>query len=521
MFANMITRYKTLLPAILMVVFAGCEKDKEGKIESDPKAVTQSVGNIEMFTATIYGKLVLPDIKPEDFTFGFEYSTDEAFSSSKSKNVRCAFYNTQNENMFSSVLSNLTMATQYYYRAYIIYNKVTYYGEVKSFTTKGIEVVTGDMDPATCEVTSRVEMGADSEKARYGLCYGTSDDPTVENSVIGTNEAAEDGSYTLKLGNIPYGEFFYRAYVTLNGTIYYGEVKSIEGNKVVTGELNPENMSVSAWVKYHSGYDNFTYGICYSLNSTPEYDRDRSVKGGSIGDDNNFSASLLRVPFGTVYYRAYVTIDQKVYYGETYSFENVIIVGKPVDLGLSVKWADINIGASHALDYGLYFAWAETEDKDGSIFANYRYADSEPSARLRFGLTKYNSNPDYGTVDGKTLLEPMDDAATALWGDGWRTPTFDEFKELSEHCNWTWTTKNGVNGYEVQSQVNGNTIFLPSGGGQIENQLAGMGVTGAYWTSSLYEEHELYARLYQFSEEQIAWDYRPRYNCFNVRAVSQ
>ena len=130
----MITKYRSLLLAILVIVFAGCEKEKEGKIAFDPEAVTQNVGNLEMFTATIYGKLVLPDIKPEDFTFGFEYSTDEAFSSSKSKNVRCAFYNTQNENMFSSVLSNLTMATQYYYRAYIIYNKVTYYGEVESFT---------------------------------------------------------------------------------------------------------------------------------------------------------------------------------------------------------------------------------------------------------------------------------------------------------------------------------------------------------------------------------------------------
>ncbi|MBR4842774.1 MAG: hypothetical protein IK006_06760, partial [Bacteroidaceae bacterium] len=339
------TNYKSLLLAILLTVFAGCEKENEGKIEFDPEAVTQSAGNLEMFSATIYGKLVLPDIKQEEFTFGFEYSTDRSFGAMQSKKVQCAFYNTQNENRFSSSLKNLKMATEYYYRAYIIYKDKTYYGEIMSFTTKGVEVVTGDMDPSTFEVTSRVEMGADFEKIRYGLCFGITENLTTENSVIGTNEAQEDGSYTLKLNNIPYGEFFYRAYVNVNDVTYYGEVKRLEGNKVVTGELDMETMSVSGWVRYHSGYDNFSYGICYGTSSTPVYDRDRSVGGGKFDSEDNFTAVLTRIPFGKVYYRAYIVIDQKVYYGETYSFQHEMKIGQPVDLGLSVKWADMNLGA--------------------------------------------------------------------------------------------------------------------------------------------------------------------------------
>ena len=521
MMGNMNFSRKTLLLAILVIGFAGCGKEDEGKIEFDPEAVTQEVGNLEMFSATLYGKLVLPDIKKDEFTFGFEYSTDQAFSALKLKRVECAFYNTQNGNMFSSSLTNLTMGTAYYYRAYITYKGVTYYGDVMTFTTKGVEVTTGDMDPSTFEVTSKVAMGSDFEKIRYGLCFGETENLSVQNSVIGTNEAEQDGSYTLRLNDIPYGEFFYRAYVTVNDATFYGEVKSLEGNKVVTGELDEETMTVSAWVRFSSGYDNFTYGICYGTSSSPSYDRDKSVNGNRFDQENNFTATLTRLPFGKIYYRAYITIGQKVYYGETYSFDHYMKVGEPVDLGLSVKWADINIGASYALDYGLYFAWAETEEKDGSILANYKYADTEPSARLRFGLTKYNSNPDYGTVDGKTVLEPMDDAASALWGEEWRIPTLDEFTELLEHCDWTWTSKNGINGYEVRSQVNGNTIFLPSGGGQVDNQLTNLGVLGIYWTSSLYEEHELYARICQFSEERILLGNGPRYDCFNIRAVSQ
>ena len=515
-------KIKSLLLAILLTVFAGCEKENEGKIEFDPEAVTQSVGNLEMFSATIYGKLVLPDIKQEEFTFGFEYSTDQTFSAIKLKRVECTFYNTQNGNMFSSSLTKLTMATEYYYRAYIIYKDKTYYGEIMSFTTKGVEVITGDMDPSTFEVTSRVEMGADFEKIRYGLCFGTTENLTTENSVIGTNEAQEDGSYTLKLNNIPYGEFFYRAYVNVNDVTYYGEVKRLDGNKVVTGELDMETMSVSGWVRYHSGYDNFSYGICYGTSSTPVYDRDRSVGGGKFDSEDNFTAVLTRIPFGKVYYRAYIVIDQKVYYGETYSFQHDMKIGQPVDLGLSVKWADMNLGADTDKDYGIYIAWAETEEKEQSFLRNYKYADDEPSETLylQYALLKYNSDINCaGVMDYKTVLEPMDDAATVHWGEDWRTPTRDEFKELLDNCVWTWTSKGGINGYEVSSSVTGNTIFLPAGGAIFGGEQEWKGSAGTYWTCNLYEQNHIYANYYYLTDENKILKYATRYSCFNVRAV--
>ena len=509
-----------LLSAIALALMS-C-KNEEGKITFDPEAVTQNSGNLEMFTATIYGKLVLPDIKPEDFTFGFEYSTDEAFSSSKSRKVQCVFYNTQNENMFSSVLSNLTMATQYYYRAYIIYKEVTYYGDVMTFTTKGVSVITGDMNPETYEVTSKVEMGTDFERVRYGLCFGPTSDITADNnSTIGTNEVQEDGSYTLALDNIPYGEFFYRAYVTMDGVTYYGEVKRLEGNKVVTGELDLENMTVSGWVRYYTGYDDFSYGICYGKSSAPTKDNDRFVTGGKFDSDNNFKATLERIPFGKVYYRAYIVIGQKVYYGDTYSFEHKMKIGEPVDMGLSVKWADINVGAVNDSDYGIYIAWAETEEKDISIRGNYKYGEGDPSDQyLQYALLKYNSDYSYaGVIDNKTVLEPMDDAASVYWGEYWRTPTQTEFKELVDNCVWTWTSKDGVNGYEVLSSVTGNSIFLPAGGGIFTGEEAWKGSAGCYWTSNVYDINPIYAYSYYLKKDEKSSQNFTRYSCLNVRAI--
>ena len=515
-------KFKYILLAISLIVLVGCKNDDEGKIEFNPDVVTQNAGNLEMFSATIYGKLVLPDIRKEDFTFGFEYFTDQAFSALKLKRVECAFYNTQNGNMFSSSLTNLTMATAYYYRAYITYKGVTYYGDVMTFTTKGVEVITGDMDPSTFEVTSKVEMGADFNKIIYGLCFGATENLSVQNSVIGTNEAEQDGSYTLRLNDIPYGEFFYRAYVTINDATFYGEVKSLEGNKVVTGELDEETMTVSAWVRFPSGYDNFTYGICYGTSSSPSYDRDKSVNGDRFDQENNFTATLTRLPFGKVYYRAYITIGQKVYYGETYSFDHYMKVGEPVDLGVSVKWADINIGAYSETDYGIFVAWAETEEKELSIRTNYKYGEEDPHSYMHYSILKYNmSNTSYsGVTDNKTVLEPMDDAATVHWGENWRTPSPAEFKELVDNCEWTWMNKDGVDGYKVFSNATGNSIFLPAGGAVFSGEKAWEGTAVTYWTNNLYDSDPYYSIYYYLANGGCYSRTATRYSCFNVRAVN-
>lgn len=127
-----------------------------------------------------------------------------------------------------------------------------------------------------------------------------------------------------------------------------------------------------------------------------------------------------------------------------------------VDLGLSVKWATCNVGASKPEEYGDYFAWGETEPKSNYTWSNYKYCNGSSSS-----LTKYCTNSSHGTIDNKTTLELSDDAARANWGGSWRMPTDAEVTELCENCTCTRTTQNGVTGYKVTSNKNGNSIFLP------------------------------------------------------------
>ena len=164
-----------------------------------------------------------------------------------------------------------------------------------------------------------------------------------------------------------------------------------------------------------------------------------------------------------------------------------------VNLGLSVKWATCNVGATKPEEYGDYFAWGETEPKTTYDWNTYKWATATWDATYESWqletLTKYCTSGEYGTVDNKTVLDLEDDAARANRGGAWRMPTDAEWTELCENCTWTWTTKNGVNGYEVKSKINGNSIFLPAAGWRGYDDLNWTGNYGYYWSSSLNSDY--------------------------------
>ena len=135
-----------------------------------------------------------------------------------------------------------------------------------------------------------------------------------------------------------------------------------------------------------------------------------------------------------------------------------------IDLGLSVKWATCNVGASSPSGYGNYYAWGETSTKSTYTEENSTTYDN----------SSYNYN-----IGGNSST----DAARANWGGTWRLPTETEFQELIDKCTWTWTTQGSHNGYRVTGP-NGNSIFLPAAGCREETSLDDVGSYGLYWTSS-------------------------------------
>ena len=190
-----------------------------------------------------------------------------------------------------------------------------------------------------------------------------------------------------------------------------------------------------------------------------------------------------------------------------------------VDLGLSVKWAACNVGASSPEEYGDYFAWGETESKSNYAWSTYKWCNGSDNTLTKYcNLSSYGYN---GFIDYLSFLELGDDAAHVNWGDNWRMPTDAEWTELRTNCTWTWTTQNGVNGYRVTSNKTGYTeksIFLPAAGWSLS---AGGGTYGGYWASSIPDYNPSSAFYTHF--ESGYFDYSSSDRCYglSIRPVTE
>ena len=171
-----------------------------------------------------------------------------------------------------------------------------------------------------------------------------------------------------------------------------------------------------------------------------------------------------------------------------------------IDLGLSVKWASFNVGATKPEEYGDYFAWGETETKEIYSWATYKWCDGSYNS-----LTKYCTHSSYGSVDNKVVLQQEDDVAQTIWKDKWRMPTIEEFDELIKNCDAVWTKLNGIEGTKFTSKENGNCIFLPAAGSRIMTY-TNIGSLGWYWTSSLFPNDSSIAYPILFSSKFVTYE---------------
>ena len=197
-------------------------------------------------------------------------------------------------------------------------------------------------------------------------------------------------------------------------------------------------------------------------------------------------------------------------------YDVIIEDTRAIDLGLSVKWASCNVGATRPEQYGDYFAWGEVEPKTTYDWSTYKHCNGSPTT-----LTKYCNNRNYGNkgfTDNKTVLALEDDVAHVNWGGAWRMPTKAEQDELRTKCKWVWTTLNGVNGYKVIGP-NGNSIFLPAAGYMNGGTLYSAGSYGYYWSSSLGTDSPSYAYRVYFNSGFVDWFSNDRYYGPSVRPV--
>ena len=461
----------------VLLLFIGCVKEDlrppEDRIVGEPVVTTADVTDIAASTAKCGGEVVMEK--------GYELSA-RGVCWSTSPNPTIEDNHTvdgEGKGSFESDISGLTESTTYYVRAYATNEYGTGYGEEKSFTTIPVpQITTADVTSITTNTAvcgGNVTSDGGATVTARGVCWSTSPNPTISNSK--TTDGTGTGSFTSNITILTENTTYYvRAYATNSNGTAYGEEKRFTTfakylPQVTT--LNVTSITVNTAVcggnvTSDGGGTVTARGVCWSTSPNPTISNSKTTNGTGTG---SFTSNITGLTANTTYYvRAYATNEKGTAYGGEKSFTiatGTINGHDYVDLGLpsGLKWATCNVGASQPHGYGNYYAWGETTTK-----ASYT---SQNSVTYGQQINDFSGNATY-------------DAARANWGSTWRMPTKAEMEELKNKCTWTWTTKSGVNGYEVTGP-NGNSIFLPAAGYCLGSSRYSVGENGYYWSSTPLE----------------------------------
>ena len=370
----------------------------------------------------------------------------------------------------------------------------------ESYTAYTENIITKvETGAATVDATSAVLSGtvldlSNSASSSYtvGAVYSTSQDAVSGTKVSGT--LSEDGSVSTALTGLTVGQtYYYCTFVTLQSKLTkYGEVKSFV---TTDAEIATADAAVTDYTATLGGTvnipsaDKVTKGIKVSLDEAA-VKSGRFYEAESEGNSYTITVSGL-VPGKTYYYVSYAQVNAEEKYGEVKSFSTAEQELEFVDLGLSVEWATVNVGAT----------------KPEEVGGLYGYGDK----------TLFNVSTQAADYIDTDILNTENDLAT-MYIPGAFTPSETQMQELVDNTTIESATVGGVAGYRFTA-ANGNSIFLPLTGTRTGSEVSGADALGAYWTSSVDAVDADHASALTLSDGKATVTGANRYEGLAIRAV--
>lgn len=297
------------------------------------------------------------------------------------------------------------------------------------------------------------------------------------------------------------------------------EVTNIRAENVVSNEetviLNNEDSSNSASINSEQGSKNIEAGadeetvILNAEKNSSKVEKDKSSNDGTPLLEEKKPKSKLGLLLGIIALIAVaiifvlpkksevVTVEKEPTLAQNnMKKESKVKTPKLVDMGVSVLWADRNIGAKSLYDYGVNYNWGVT--------------DISGDEKAQKSLSNFPSD-----ISGTEY-----DIATVNYGDGWKMPTIEDFRELVKNCEIYTHEENGVAGYILVSKVNGNQLFLPNYKryqieGDSTSDVFSSDTHPVYWTSNCIKSYNG-GFVYAFDDRKDA--YRPSFY-LPIRAI--
>ncbi len=479
---------------------------KQGGGSSQPQtgvAITGESVDIGETSAKLYGWCYQDSIEGASAVYGIEYSATDLTTAA----ITLTAEEKDTENKYFCQATGLSFNTQYYYRAFTLYNGVRTYGDVKSFKTADFSATVttlsaSDITELKATLNGTLSVVSEDELLKF-VWFLYSDTATTLDAMryTGSHYAAaplaEDGSFQCQISSLNSNTtYYYVAGAYVQGREVFGEVKSFN-TKDFSAAVTCYSENVDKTTATISGALIVTSKETLSQSVTLYYgtknsSADELMSNGqrmsiSLNQDGNFSTNLSSLANGTTYYYAAVAnVYDKTFNSDVKSFTTLTpnCPSGAVNLGLSVCWASCNLGASSPEQRGNLYAWGETETKTSFGWNNYKWAEGSDRT-----LTKYNWNAKYGVVDNLVVLETGDDAAKKELGNSWRIPSAKDYLELARNCDIELQVINGVKGLLFTSKFEGyksNSIFLPFDLDRYDHFDDWQGGNGRYWTNALY-----------------------------------
>lgn len=270
---------------------------------------------------------------------------------------------------------------------------------------------------------------------------------------------------------------------------------SITGNAQTVITLTPEGEAFETGKNYYIVFNPVTLSSGFTMTFYTATQKASFVYSSSMTFSRNVFKSRANIDSGLEY----------------------VSIPDAVDFGLSVKWANYNLGATKPEEYGDEYAWGEVITRKSSNWRNYSLCNHsdisyDESPDFYIGdinqtlLQKYCLSQDYGYPDNRLNLRLDDDAASVQWGEGWRIPTKAEWDELFHNTNSTYVENylnSGMSGILLTGRLKGFTdkqIFLPMKPSNINDYQC-------YWSSTLSNiGNSCYAASAIFSRTQPIHD---------------
>ena len=348
----------------------------------------------------------------------------------------------------------LSPSTNYFYKPYIIYDGITYEGDLMEFTTDMESVIT-NVTTVEAEVNGRnvtLHGAVDdiSSVSDYGFYYGDRDysHDLPHQQPVAIEEPTFSFMHTVDNET---GIYFYRAYAMVGGETVYGNVRYFaveEGSTVSTdsaSNITYTTATLHGSVSGNGSSEATGRGFWYSFNGQ-NYEELAST---DVSDNFTYTLTGLLM-FSSYYYKAYVVFEDDTIYGDVKTFSTLdpnIITEDASNVTYTAATLRGSVSGSELSEFtgrGFWFYYRNNqpyvtlESIDNSDNFSYRITG------LRAGISYYYEA--YVAIDDDTI-----------WGEGvyLLTDFPNVFADSASNITFTTATLHGSVSGSGNSEITG------------------------------------------------------------------